>query len=270
MAWDRRPLLTQVADKIQVRKFVEDEIGPDYLSRVFLTNPSDQEFLNFDFPRNFVIKPNHASGAAIIVWDELPIADSKFQVNEEFEKFFLTTEQFNRKDALEVVKWWLSRSYANCSKIGFPEWAYKNINPMFYIEELLVHDNELPRDFRFFMIEGKCEFISTDTPGLNEVHRNVYDVNWNLLDVKLKYRNSPVEGRPAKFTEMLAIAEKLSKKFDHIRVDLYLVGSRIVFGELTNYHSGGTQIFEPDSYNYSLAKAWNPTKFYGKAHTFIQ
>ena len=263
MAWDRRPLLTLVADKIAVRDYVAAQIGSSYLSHLIAIDPSDEEFANLILPENFVIKPNHASGAAIIVWSQLPKLPAALKVNHEFEKFFIPPEQFNKKDALPIIKWWLSRDYSNCSKIGYPEWAYQNITRRYYIEELLFHESELPRDYRFFMVGGQCEFISTDTPGLNQIIRNIYDADWNLIKVKFKYPNGPSENRPSKLDEMLSIAEELSSRFDHVRVDLYLVGSRIVFGELTNYHSGGIQIFEPTFYNFELGKNWNPSNFYG-------
>jgi len=263
MAWDRRPLLTLVADKLAVRDYVGDQVGSDYLSELIAINPSDCEFIKLKLPENFVIKPNHASGAAIIVWNQLPDLPAALKINDEFEKHFVPSAQFNKQDALPIIKWWLTRNYSNCSKIGFPEWAYQNITPKYYIEELLFHKNELPRDYRFFMVDGKCEFISTDTPGLNQIIRNIYDADWNLIEAKLKYQNGPTEDRPSKLEEMLAVAKKLSSNFDHIRVDLYLVGSRVVFGELTNYHSGGAQSFEPFFYNFDLGKSWKPTNFYG-------
>jgi len=44
---------------------------------------------------------------------------------------------------------------------------------------------------------------------------------------------------------MIEIAELLSKEVDFVRVDLYDLGSRIVFGELTNYPDGGMAKFKP-------------------------
>ena len=39
---------------------------------------------------------------------------------------------------------------------------------------------------------------------------------------------------------MIEIAERLGEGVDFVRVDLYDVDGRVVFGELTNYPAGGT------------------------------
>jgi hypothetical protein len=62
--------------------------------------------------------------------------------------------------------------------------------------------------------------------------------------------------------QMIEIAQKLSSDVDHLRVDLYNLGGRIVFSELTNYHAGGTQKFSPRSFDLELGATWNPKKWY--------
>jgi hypothetical protein len=263
MAWDRRELLTKSADKLEAREIVAELVGNRYLSNIYAIDLNEQEFRDFEFPKNFVIKPNHASGAAIIVWDKLADTHFRFPKTKKFQKYFVSSNDFFPVKAFQVVKKWTSNPYFNCSQIGYPEWAYKNIKPRFYIEELLTHNQELPRDFRFFIFDGKCEIISVDSPGINQVMRNIYDRDWTPLDASLKYPNWEFEDAPAQLDEMLSVAEKLGSLFDHIRVDLYLAGKRIVFGELTNYHSGGTQRFAPNHLNRSIGRDWDPTVYYG-------
>jgi hypothetical protein len=42
---------------------------------------------------------------------------------------------------------------------------------------------------------------------------------------------------------MISIAERLSDGVDFVRVDLYDLGDRVVFGELTNYPRQGWEYF---------------------------
>ena len=53
---------------------------------------------------------------------------------------------------------------------------------------------------------------------------------------------------------MLEIAETLSKPFPHVRVDLYNIDGKIVFGELTFFTNGGFIPFDPDSFDYEMGK----------------
>jgi hypothetical protein len=45
---------------------------------------------------------------------------------------------------------------------------------------------------------------------------------------------------------MVALAEKLAAPFPYVRVDLYTVGDKIYFGELTFTPGSGTVILKPD------------------------
>ena len=53
---------------------------------------------------------------------------------------------------------------------------------------------------------------------------------------------------------MLKLVEKLSKPFDHVRVDLYNLNGKIYFGELTHYPLSG--MGKPNSVNFELGRHW--------------
>ena len=57
--------------------------------------------------------------------------------------------------------------------------------------------------------------------------------------------------------DMIKIAEDLSKEFPHVRVDLYNVDGKVVFGELTFFNAGGYMTFTPDEFDYELGKGFN-------------
>ena len=63
---------------------------------------------------------------------------------------------------------------------------------------------------------------------------------------------------------MLELAEKLSKPFDHVRVDLYDLNKKIYFGELTHYTASGTIKLDPSSYDFELGKHWKIKPEYWK------
>jgi len=264
IAHDRSPQLSLFADKIAVREYVANKIGPEYLSKIYAEFRDPKDFTFIDIPRNFVLKPNHVSGAALIVADFFAQSSRKDFVSRKFFlKYYVNPDSMSEDCVRRLVKFWLSKSYFGYHNSGFPEWAYKNISPCVYIEELLSSNNQPPEDFRFFMFDGKCQVVMVDTPGFSGVRRDIYSPDWTLLDVEFGYPNSKVKReRPEGLTQMIEIAEKLSLGIDHVRVDLYYLSGRIVFSELTNYHAGGTQKFKPSDFDLELGANWYPNRVY--------
>ena len=68
--FDRRSILTQLADKAAVRSYVESRLGSEILpkSHYLTTNPATIPF--DELPDSFVVKPTHASGLVQIITDK--------------------------------------------------------------------------------------------------------------------------------------------------------------------------------------------------------
>ena len=86
--------------------------------------------------------------------------------------------------------------------------------------------------------------------------RDIYDLNWNKLPLKIVYENWPHPvAKPDKLDDMLDICGKLSQDFPFVRVDLYLAEGRIYFGELTFTPANGMKPFTPVQYDYVFGEA---------------
>ena len=72
MLADRRPLLTLFADKLAVREYVESKVGAGVLTRAPCGDHDTETLARAELPREFAIKPTHASGACILVADLAP------------------------------------------------------------------------------------------------------------------------------------------------------------------------------------------------------
>jgi len=133
-----------------------------------------------------------------------------------------TTDQFEIDKAVLIAKTWLNQNFYYRPGY-FPEWAYKNIKPAILIEELLKDEHEsLPADFKFFMINGKCEFIQVDTSRFQDHRRDLFTAEWLPMNVSYKFPRSGIElPKPKRLDELNWVAEKLSEGTDFIRVDLY-------------------------------------------------
>src|SRR5699024_4098184 len=117
-------------------------------------------------------------------------------------------------------------------------------------------NNELP-DYKFLCFNGKvyCMYTRIDDADDNgDAKLGFFDTEFNLLPyrrVDLKPIEKKVE-KPKNFYKMVEIAEILSEDFPHVRVDLYNIEGKIVFGELTFFNCSGYINYEPDEFDFLL------------------
>ena len=86
----------------------------------------------------------------------------------------------------------------------------------------------------------------------------IFDADFNKLPCVRRGRRDlagPIE-KPENYGAMLEAARRLSAPFPHVRVDLYNIGGKIVFGELTFFSGTGYIAFDPDSFDYTLGEAF--------------
>jgi hypothetical protein len=147
---------------------------------------------------------------------------------------------------------WLKRNFYHLGR----EWAYKDIQPRLICEKYLENEefNELI-DYKFYCYNNKPEvlFVCTGRFSVDGLKYTAYDMNWNRIYAYKGKRDSElVIKKPDNWEEMIAIARELCQGFPFIRVDLYSVKRKVIFGELTFYLDSGTCPFTPDKYNYFL------------------
>lgn len=110
-------------------------------------------------------------------------------------------------------------------------------------------------DYKFICFGGKVEYIVFDADRQIEHKRNIYDKNWNYLGVDTDCKTlGNIKEKPKNLEEMKKIAEKLSEDFPFVRVDLYSINDKIIFGELTFYPWSGYVKFNPRSFDFELGE----------------
>jgi hypothetical protein len=223
------------ADKLRVRGYVKERLGDDqYLAKLLAVITSTEEIGRLSLPNRFVMKPNHGAQMVKIVTDATRILPGELE---------------------GLAAKWLRTNYYDKTQ----EWAYKNIKRCVMFEELLEVNGEIPSDFKFFCFSGEPRFLYVTKDRIEGVKVNMYDLDLSPLPVKYgDYDNfrGEVEA-PANFKGMLEVARKLSAGTDFVRVDLYNVKGRIVFGELTNYPSNGRANFEPPEWDLRFGSYWS-------------
>lgn len=236
----RDPLMTRCADKHHVRDYLKERgyAALSCLEYGVYDKPEDIDLSAL--PDRFVIKTTNGSGTNIICKDK-----SKFDLTK----------------ASEEIGDWLKR---DCYGLG-REWAYKDIEPKIIVEEYLEDkDNKYDgiNDYKFICFNGKVYYVVFDADRYVGHKRSIYDADWNYVDVGTDCEKlGDVVPKPEGFDEMKQIAEKLSKDFPAVRVDLYWVNHRAYFGELTFYPWTGYVVFDPIEFDRTIGEKFMlPTK----------
>ena len=136
------------------------------------------------------------------------------------------------------------------------EWPYKNVKPKIIVEQYFSDDsNEELKDYKFHCFNGKPFILQVDYNRFVEHYRNIYDLDFNLINATIKYppNTDIVVKKPNRLKEMINIAEVLSRDFKYIRVDLYESNNKVFFGELTFHHGSGFEKVTPDSFENALS-----------------
>jgi hypothetical protein len=231
--FDRRPILVRFHDKLRVRDYVADRLGAAVLPVLHFAGDRP-ETIPFDtLPDRFVVKPGHASGLVRIVTDR---------------------QRLDPRAVIEECRAWLRHDYYRQTR----EWVYRHIPPRIMVEEFIDDGSgAAPKDYKFFVFDGRVRLIQVDAGRFTEHRRSFYDTGWRRLDFTL--RHEPIAGevaRPRHLAAMLAAAECLGAGMDFVRVDLYDTGSRFYFGEITTCPGSGLERFHPVEYDRYVGAFW--------------
>lgn len=229
--YDKNPVYTNLVDKYEVRKYISNTIGEEYLIPLIGVWNKFEEIDFSELPNQFVLKCTHDSGGVIVCKDKsnLDIEKAKKKINSA-----------------------LKRNYYYSGR----EWPYKNIRPKIICEKYMVEESgaEL-MDYKFMCFNGevKCSFVCLNRNLQTGLNVDFYDMEWNRMPFERHYSSSGTAIlKPKNFDKMVEFAGKLSKNIPFLRVDLYEINARLYFGELTLYPGSGFEEFTPESYDYLL------------------
>ena len=253
--FERRPIFSTIADKLQARDFVAGRIGNQFLPEIHLVCSRFEEVDFAGLPDKFVVKTNHGSGWILIVEDK---------------------KALDRIAARKCLRHWMRTNYYTNSR----EYFYKNIVRKILIEEFLQEESGGPvLDYKFFVYDGIPKFFSVTRRRFVGDERTAifFDRNCRQLPLPTEcpddaqprpatskqehLEQNPLERFtiPSNMEELFDIAAKLGRGFDFMRVDLYNPGERILFGELTSLPGGGVRPFIPSLpiYERTFGQEWS-------------
>lgn len=227
---DRDPRYTELVDKLAVKDIVAKTLGEQYVIPTIGVWESPEEIPFDSLPEKFVLKCTHNSGTGTVVCRNKAELDRERTIEE------------------------LHRGMKEDFFLKVREYPYKNVPRRIICEKYLENEgsSDMP-DYKFHCSYGVPKFILVckNRFGLGGMTEDFFTPEWEHLPVKRPARpnaSEPIE-KPAQLEEMIEIARKLSKDIPFVRVDLYIAGGSVYFGELTFYPSSGASAFVPESFD---------------------
>ncbi len=230
---EKLDLKTQFADKIKAKKYVEENIGKEYVAELYGVW---EKFSDIDFdklPEKFALKVNHGWRMNAFIYNKSSVVKNKYKkLKNTFEDWMKTNFEYASLEA-----------------------QYKNIERKIYAEELIKPD---PKNnygqFQLHCFNGEPKYIEV-TPPMDPNENNlpatpVYSIDWALQPFHISFRTCYREvEKPPYLDEMLKIARTLSREFSYVRVDFLPHKDKFVFSELTFSPYAALVKFTPQEYD---------------------
>lgn len=221
--FDRNPAFINLSDKLVCKQIAKEKCPNILLPKVLWVGKDAAEIPAEYLQGDVIVKATHGSGFCF------PIFGGKY----------------DRETLLTETRDWLNKRYGRTHW----EWGYFGLRPRLYVEELILDENGGygTTEAKMYVYSGKIEQIVMIYDRQLEPSAAVLHGDWtistnaNTIGVKIADRSLP--SNRATIEE---VALQLCDGFDHMRCDLYLVGSKAFFGEYTVYNQGGYLLLKND------------------------
>lgn len=216
---------SDLSDKYKVREYIKEKGLDNILVKLYGKWDKAENIDWESLPAQFVMKANNGCGDVFICHDKKSI---------------------DKKSIIKLYQKLLTHKYGSVS--GEPHYAA--IKPCVIAEELLdvtkqsIISSSLI-DYKVWCLNGEPELIwCAWNRTKDKMDSGIYDTNWQYHPEYSVFTHHMAQGkerlpRPQKLEDILAISKKLSEGFPILRVDLYEVGGKVYFGELTFTSLGG-------------------------------
>ena len=222
--FDRDHRLPQLADKVAVKTFVADRLGPDWViptlwqGRVLPAEPPARGSL--------VVKARHGCKQNAFVHAPADWAVARRQARR------WTRQRYGR---------WLD------------EWAYADVPRGLLVEPFVGAGRALPIDYKCYVFGGRVEFVEVHLGRAQDHRWVVMDRSWRRVSAST---GEPLPTAPATLHRILDAAEDIARGHDFLRADFYEVDGRPLFGELTAYPGSGLLRVDPVALDRTMGDHW--------------
>ncbi|MDT2805865.1 ATP-grasp fold amidoligase family protein [Vagococcus lutrae] len=205
-------LVVMCTDKYLVREYVKSKGLSGILNELYFVFNDTDEIKWSELPASFALKTNNGCKSVVIAKDK---------------------NDLNELEVKEKMRAWLDEDFGLYSI----EPHYSQIEPKIICEKYIENSKgEFPVDYKFFCFNGEPKFLALidERDSSDNYKRYFIDLDWNLLNLDKDNNNiSYIPEKPESFDKMIQTARILATDFPFVRVDLYELEKKVVFGELT-------------------------------------
>lgn len=174
------PLFSKLADKYEVKEYVESILGSGYTFPLLgvWDRPEDVDFAKL--PNEFILKCNHNSvfGMTICKDKEKGIYCKAHGKDNQI---------FGKEEAIA----WMKRGFKEDYFYAGREWPYKNIKRKIIAEQLMKSDDGEPlKDYKFFCFDGEPKYVWVGS-NYHPTWFNVMSADWKNQHVLWGYIAGP-------------------------------------------------------------------------------
>lgn len=217
--------LGNFVDKYEVRKYIAETIGEEYLIPIIGVYDTVDE-INFDaLPEKFVLKCTNGSQSVLVCTDKANLDVS-----------------FAKKE----MQKWLDDDFYRMKK----EPQYRYVKNRIMIEQYMEDDSGGLRDYKFYCFNGEPLWYAIFTGRFSDKTVDTYTIDGTFLpDCKNGGKNVRTSKDPlpklSNLDDFVILCKKLAAPFSCVRVDFYIVNGQIYFGELTFTDGAGSEPILP-------------------------
>lgn len=222
---DRNPRLPSLADKLAVKRIVAGRIGDGWVTPTLWHGVALPLEAPWAVP--FVVKARHGCN----------------------QNAFVVTGAEDWSAIRARAAGWMQVRYG----AWLDEWAYDDIPRGLLVEPFIGAPPTLPIDYKLYVFGGRVEFIQVHLDRGTRHRWMLFDRNWQRVSSAKDDADPP---RPVTLSAIITAAEALADDLDFVRVDLYEVGGRPRFGEMTFYPGSGLDPFDPPELDLVMGAKW--------------
>ena len=230
-----KPEYTNIVDKALAKDYVRPLIGDEFIVPTYgvWETPEDIDFESL--PNQFVLKTTDGGGSMGVV---ICTDKSKMDKKEIIDKLHIALKQ---------------NIYGQLREI-----PYKNIKKRILAEQYLSDEATSVKgdlnDYKFYCFNGEVTYCEVITGRHTKKQIDFFDLEWNHIDFTFDgYDYADIRpAKPSCFSTLVEVASKLCKDKPYSRIDLYVVGDKVYFGEITFFPASGFRGFHPDEWNRKL------------------
>lgn len=233
----------ELSDKYLVREYIKEKAGEDILNELYYVWESIDEIKLGNLPESFVLKLSQGCTTNILCKNK---------------------EDFNQGQLDSVLREWKSGQYLYDKQMADVGGLQVNDLKKYYIcEKYLYQEGEnSPIDYKFYCFNGEPKAILVIGDRYNDKTGIFMTPEWDVLsELKGGYKTpEKLFSKPKSLGMMIEIARKLSADFPFVRVDLYDISGKTIFGEMTFFPAGCIHMQETEINGISMGELLDISK----------